>query len=93
MVAVAHAYGPARGLALLDDLNRRYHLDQEPLTRQRERAIRAHLLEMTGDTVGAAALYREAAALTENQVEQRYLLAGPTASADRSSAGVRASAP
>jgi RNA polymerase sigma factor (sigma-70 family) len=73
VVAVAHAYGPARGLALLDDLNRRYHLDQQTLTRQRERAVRAHLLEMTGDTAGAAAHYREAADLTDNQVEQRYL--------------------
>ena len=35
VVAVAHAYGPARGLALLDDLNRRHRLDEEPLTRQR----------------------------------------------------------
>ncbi|MEV0569221.1 sigma-70 family RNA polymerase sigma factor [Dactylosporangium sp. NPDC050588] len=73
VVAVAHAYGPARGLALLDDLNRGYHLDEEPLTRQRERAVRAHLLEMTGDTTGAAEQYREASALTQNQVEQRYL--------------------
>ncbi|MEV4120917.1 sigma-70 family RNA polymerase sigma factor [Micromonospora sp. NPDC049645] len=73
VVAVAHAYGPDRGLALLDDLNRGYHLDEEPLTRQRERAIRAHLLEMTGDTAGAAARYREAALLTQNRVEQRYL--------------------
>ncbi|MEU4771585.1 sigma-70 family RNA polymerase sigma factor [Micromonospora sp. NPDC023644] len=73
VVAVAHAYGPARGLALLDDLNRGYHLDEDPLTRQRERAIRAHLLEMTGDAASAAARYREAAALTHNQVEQRYL--------------------
>ncbi|MEU4330096.1 RNA polymerase sigma factor [Nonomuraea dietziae] len=74
VVAVAKAYGPARGLALLDDLNRRYRLDQEPLTRQRERAVRAHLLHMTGDAAGAARLYREAAVLTGNQVEQRYLL-------------------
>ncbi|MFG1619712.1 RNA polymerase sigma factor [Nonomuraea wenchangensis] len=74
VVAVAQAYGPGRGLALLDDLNRRHRLDQEPLTRQRERAVRAHLLQMTGDTAGAARLYREAAALTGNQVEQRYLL-------------------
>ncbi|WP_435148972.1 RNA polymerase sigma factor [Micromonospora aurantiaca (nom. illeg.)] len=73
VVAVAHAYGPDRGLALLDDLNRSYHLDENPLTRQRERAIRAHLLEMTGDTACAAARYREAAELTDNQVEQRYL--------------------
>ncbi len=74
VVAVAKAYGPVRGLALLDDLNRRHGLDQEPLTRQRERAVRAHLLHMTGDTAGAATLYREAATLTNNQVEQRYLL-------------------
>lgn len=74
VVAVARAYGPDRGLALLDDLDRRYRLEQEPLTRQRERAVRAHLLEMTGDAAGAARLYCEAAALTGNQVEQRYLL-------------------
>ncbi|MGW2219250.1 RNA polymerase sigma factor [Nonomuraea sp. NPDC001684] len=74
VVAVAHAYGPARGLALLDDLNRRHHLDRHPLTRQREHAVRAHLLQMTGDTARAAALYRQAAGLTANQVEQRYLL-------------------
>jgi RNA polymerase sigma factor (sigma-70 family) len=74
VVAVTRAYGPTRGLALLDDLNRRYRLDQEPLTRQRERAVRAHLLQMTGDAAGAATLYRQAAALTDNQVERRYLL-------------------
>ncbi|MGK5674322.1 RNA polymerase sigma factor [Micromonospora sp. URMC 106] len=74
VVAVARAYGPTRGLALLDDLNRRFLLDREPLTRQRERAVRAHLLQETGDAAGAATLYRQAAALTENQVERRYLL-------------------
>ncbi|MFE9823177.1 RNA polymerase sigma factor [Streptomyces sp. NPDC005791] len=74
VVAVAQAFGPARGMALLDDLNRRHGLDQAPLTRQRERAVRAHLLQMTGDASGAATLYREAAALTGNQVERRYLL-------------------
>ncbi|MEV3920874.1 RNA polymerase sigma factor [Actinomadura coerulea] len=74
VVAVARAFGPGRGLALLDDLNGRHHLDRDPLTRQRERAVRAHLLQMTGDNASAAALYREAAALTDNQVEQRYLL-------------------
>ena len=73
VVAVAHAHGPARGLALLDDLNRVHHLDRQPLTRQREHAVRAHLLQMTGDTTTAADLYRRAADLTDNQVEQRYL--------------------
>ncbi|MFB9906691.1 RNA polymerase sigma factor [Allokutzneria oryzae] len=74
VVAVAQAYGPTRALALLDDLNQRHHLDQDPLTRQRERAVRAHLLQLTGNTTAAAQLYREAATLTDNQVEQRYLL-------------------
>ncbi|MFC4857110.1 RNA polymerase sigma factor [Actinophytocola glycyrrhizae] len=73
VVAVAKAYGPARGLVLLDEFNQRHHLDQEPLTRQRERAVRAHLLQQTGDTAAAAAAYREAAALTGNHVERRYL--------------------
>ncbi|MEU4312372.1 sigma-70 family RNA polymerase sigma factor [Nocardia sp. NPDC024068] len=73
VVAVAHAHGPARGLALLDDLNRRHHLDRDPLTRQREHAVRAHLLQQTGDQATAAELFRRAADLTGNQVEQRYL--------------------
>ncbi|WP_405613139.1 RNA polymerase sigma factor [Streptomyces sp. NBC_01508] len=74
VVAVAQAFGPARGLALLDDLNRRHGLDEDPLTRQRERAVRAHLVQMTGDTGVATSLYREAAGLTDNRVERRYLL-------------------
>nr|WP_047870388.1 sigma-70 family RNA polymerase sigma factor [Nocardiopsis sp. RV163] len=74
VVAVAEAYGPARGLALLDDLDRRFALGRDPLTRQRERAVRAHLLERTGEGEGAAALYREAASLTGNRVERRFLL-------------------
>ncbi|MGI5171024.1 RNA polymerase sigma factor [Spirillospora sp. CA-253888] len=74
VVAVAHAYGPARGLALLDDLDRRHHLDRNPLTRQREHAVRAHLLQMVGDTARAAELYQRAARLTDNRVERRYLL-------------------
>ncbi|MEU4449475.1 sigma-70 family RNA polymerase sigma factor [Actinosynnema sp. NPDC050801] len=74
VVAVARAYGPDRALGLLNDLNGRHHLDRDPLTRQRERAVHAHLLDLTGDRTGAATLYREAATLTDNQVEQRYLL-------------------
>ncbi|PSL56985.1 RNA polymerase ECF family sigma subunit [Saccharothrix carnea] len=73
VVAVAKAYGPERGLALLDTLNQRHHLDQDPLTHQRERAVRAHLLQLTGHPTTAATLYREAATLTDNHVEQRYL--------------------
>ncbi|GIE32571.1 RNA polymerase sigma24 factor [Actinoplanes italicus] len=74
VVAVARAYGPQRGLALLDQMNQRHHLDTDPLTRHRERTVRAHLTEETGDPARAASLYREAAALTANEVEQRYLI-------------------
>ncbi|GAA4601105.1 RNA polymerase sigma factor (sigma-70 family) [Actinoplanes octamycinicus] len=74
VVAVAQAYGPERGLALLDELDRRHGLSTQELTRQRERAVRAHLLEMTGDSEAAAGLYREAAGLTGNTVERRYLI-------------------
>jgi RNA polymerase sigma factor (sigma-70 family) len=73
VVAVARAYGTDRGLALLDDLNRRHGLDRDPLTRRRQLAVRAHLLEMTGDVRAAAAAYRRAADLTANRVEERYL--------------------
>jgi RNA polymerase sigma factor (sigma-70 family) len=66
-VAVGMAYGPRRGLALLDTLA------DDPLIRQRERAVRAHLLELDGDTQHAVALYQEAAELTRNLTERRYL--------------------
>ncbi|MEU0540117.1 DUF6596 domain-containing protein [Nocardia sp. NPDC005978] len=75
VVAVARAYGPARGLALLDHLDRHHHLDRNPLTRQREHAVRAHLLQQIGDQAAAAQLFRRAADLTSNTVEQRYLRA------------------
>jgi RNA polymerase sigma factor (sigma-70 family) len=66
-VAVAMAYGPRRGLTLLDGLA------DDPLIRQRKRAVRAHLLELNGDIQQAAGLFREAAALTSNLAERRYL--------------------
>ena len=66
-VAVAMAYGARRGLTLLDGLA------DDPLIRQRERAVRAHLLELNGDTQRAADLFREAATLTHNLAERRYL--------------------
>lgn len=74
VAAVARAYGAERGLALLADLDRRHGLEEDPLTRQRFPAVRAHLLEAAGDTAGAAADYRAAAALAANPVEERYLL-------------------
>jgi RNA polymerase sigma factor (sigma-70 family) len=66
-VAAAMAHGPAAGLALLDGVDERvaghYRLD----------AVRAHLLEMSGDTKAALVLYRAAARRTTSLPEQRYL--------------------
>jgi RNA polymerase sigma factor (sigma-70 family) len=66
-VAAAMAHGPSAGLALLDAVDERltghYRLD----------AIRAHLLEMAGDTKAALAHYRAAANRTTSLPEQRYL--------------------
>jgi RNA polymerase sigma factor (sigma-70 family) len=66
-VAAAMAHGPSAGLAVLDMVDERlaghYRLD----------AVRAHLLEMAGDTDAALAHYRAAAARTTNLPEQRYL--------------------
>jgi len=66
-VAAAMVDGPAAGLTLLaeveDRLSGHHRLD----------AVRAHLLEMAGDTRGAMAHYRAAAGRTTNLAEQRYL--------------------
>jgi RNA polymerase sigma factor (sigma-70 family) len=66
-VATAMADGPSAGLAMLDAvderLNGHYRLD----------AVRAHLLEMAGDTEAALAHYRAAASRTTSLPEQRYL--------------------
>jgi predicted RNA polymerase sigma factor len=66
-VAAAMAHGPSAGLAVLDTVHERlaghYRLD----------AVRAHLLEMAGDTQAALALYRAAAKRTTSLPEQRYL--------------------
>jgi len=67
-VAVAMADGPQAGMALLDTV-------EEPLQGfYRLEAIRAHLLEMAGDTDGAVARFRAAAARTTSLPEQRYLM-------------------
>jgi RNA polymerase sigma factor (sigma-70 family) len=66
-VAAAMAEGPSAGLAVLDsvedDLSGHYRLD----------AVRAHILEMAGETEAALAHYRAAASRTTNLREQRYL--------------------
>lgn len=68
-VAVAMAFGPGRGLALIEPLL------SDPATRRHHRthAVRAHLLEMSGDHTGALASYAEAARLSTSLPEQRYL--------------------
>jgi RNA polymerase sigma factor (sigma-70 family) len=67
-VAAAMAEGPEVGLAVLDTVHERleghYRLD----------AVRAHLLEMAGDTDGALAHYRAAADGTTSLPERRYLV-------------------
>jgi RNA polymerase sigma factor (sigma-70 family) len=66
-VAAGMADGPAAGLAVLDAveerLNGHYRVD----------AVRAHLLEMAGDTDAALVHYRAAASRTTSLPEQRYL--------------------
>ncbi|MGH9480913.1 MAG: RNA polymerase sigma factor [Terriglobales bacterium] len=69
-VAVAMVKGPAAGLELLDRLDR----DGRLAGHHRPHAVRAHLLEMAGDTEGAVTHYRLAAGRTLSQPEQLYLL-------------------
>lgn len=75
VVAVSRAFGPRRGLDLLDSLDRQHGLGADPLTRPREQAVRAHLLDELGHREQAAAAFRSAAELTQNAVERNYLLA------------------
>jgi RNA polymerase sigma factor (sigma-70 family) len=67
IVAVAMVHGADRGLALLDDV--------DPALKDHHRlaAVRAHLLELSGDLHAARAAYQQAAQLTESVPEQRYL--------------------
>jgi RNA polymerase sigma factor (sigma-70 family) len=66
-VAVAMVHGPAAGLAATDEL-------AGPLARHhRFHAVRAHLLEMAGDSAAAAAAYQVAARYATNTAEKRYL--------------------
>jgi predicted RNA polymerase sigma factor len=68
-VAVARVHGPRAGLALLGTLD-----DDERMTHtHRLAAVRAHLLELAGDTAAAREAYRDAARRTASIAEQRYL--------------------
>jgi predicted RNA polymerase sigma factor len=68
-VAAAMAHGPAAGLEILDGLE----ADGRLAGHHRVYAVRAHLLEMSGDIDGAVENYREAAARTGNLAERNYL--------------------
>ena len=68
-VAVAMVHGPRAGLALLDTLD----ADERMAHTHRLEAVRGHLLELAGDTVGARASYQRAARMTASIPEQRYL--------------------
>jgi len=68
-VAVAMVHGPRAGLALLGTLE----TDDRMANNHRLEAVRAHLLELAGEVVGARDSYRRAARMTASIPEQRYL--------------------
>jgi predicted RNA polymerase sigma factor len=68
-VAVAMVRGEAAGLSLLDTLEG----DQRIAWDHRLPAVRAHLLERSGDAAGARAAYEQAAERSTNPQQQRYL--------------------
>jgi predicted RNA polymerase sigma factor len=68
-VAVAMARGPAVGLELLKRLSDDRALGAD----HRLHAVRAHLLEISGDLHAARHAYETAAQRTTNLVQQRYL--------------------
>ncbi len=68
-VAVAEVHGPATGLDLLATLD----ADARVADHHRLLAVRAHLLERTGDVAAARTAYRDAARRTTSRPERRYL--------------------
>ena len=69
VVAVAMARGPDEGLKQLSTIEDDDRIAQD----HRLSAVRAHLLEMSGDTAAARAAYEEAATRTTSVPQQRYL--------------------
>ena len=68
-VALAMVHGPRAGLALLGTLES----DERMSHSHRLEAVRAHLLELAGETLAAREAYLNAARLTASLPEQRYL--------------------
>jgi len=69
-IAAAMVHGPSTGLKLLDALD----ADGRLKDHHRMDSVRAHLLEMSGDSAGASVLYRVAAGRTSSLPERNYLL-------------------
>jgi predicted RNA polymerase sigma factor len=69
VVAVAEVHGPEAALELLASLD----ADDRIAGHHRTYAVRAHLLERTGDLAAARADYLEAARRTTSRPEQRHL--------------------
>ncbi|UZX03289.1 RNA polymerase sigma factor [Arthrobacter sp. CDRTa11] len=70
-VAVAMVHGPLAGLAVLGTVEEDANLARS----HRLDAVRAHLLELSGDAAAARAAYLRAAATTASLPERRYLAA------------------
>jgi predicted RNA polymerase sigma factor len=68
-VAIGMAYGPRAGLGVVAGVVDRL------ADHHRLHAVRAHLLEMAGETPAASAEFREAARRATSRPEQRYLAA------------------
>jgi RNA polymerase sigma factor (sigma-70 family) len=86
-IAAAMVHGPRKGLDLLNGLRS----DPRLADHHRLDAVRAHLLEMAGESAAAAKHYRAAAAKTGNLPERNYLLiqaARLTATADSASSTI-----
>jgi predicted RNA polymerase sigma factor len=66
-VAAAMVHGPSAGLAMLDEVNERLN------GHYRLVVVRAHFLEVAGNTEAALGLYRTAAGRTTSVPEQQYL--------------------
>jgi RNA polymerase sigma factor (sigma-70 family) len=73
-VAVAMADGPTSGLQRLETLA----TDKQLAEDHRLYAVRAHLLELSGETAAACEAYRAAARRARNLPQQRYLIGRAT---------------
>jgi RNA polymerase sigma factor (sigma-70 family) len=82
-VAVAMVKGPRAGLDLLQTLDG----NEQVTEHHRLYAIRAHLLELSGDRAAAQLSYQAAARRTTSLPEQRYLEARAARLADQAAAG------